>query len=302
MREHPTLPSDEALQTVQNGELWPAVFCSFKNCDWHDEHGDEDALAVHLLDTHAEDLQPIAAIMLRGDAPDACLSIYKAAISHKCRSQAPVAGCSIDRGALKAFSDSFAGEKVEALICFCCARRFTFVSELAKEDKTDIAWRQPLQTNEEGKLYFLNQPAEKVANILSLNTFLERYDKVSSAGRRMTDSEDFADWTLSLHGLAEQGPLLCCPEELGFGGHADFAMYLSKIIVLKFCILFIELLKHERKKAVATQIPKLSFFPCRTTGAHCMHTTRMRRSSARIVKYLSAGSATWSSPLASCHH
>ena len=239
--------------------------------------------------------------MLRGDAPDACLSIYKAAISHKCRSQAPVAGCSIDRGALKAFSESFAGEKVEALICFCCARRFTFVSELAKEDKTDIAWRQPLQTNEEGKLHFLNQPAEKVANILSLNTFLERYDKVSSAGRRMTDSEDFADWTLSLHGLAEQGPLLCCPEELGFGGHADFAMYLSKIIVLKFCILFIEFLKHERKKAVATQIPKLSFFPCRTTGAH-IHTTRMRRSSARIAKCLSAGSATWSSPLASCHH
>ena len=240
------------------GELWPSVFCCFNGCDWQDVHGDEDALAMHLMDVHSEDLQPIAAIMLRGDAPDACLSIYKAAISHKCRNQAPVAGCSIDRGALKAFSESFAGEKVEALICFCCARRFTFVSELAKEDKTDIAWRQPLQTNEEGRLYFLNQPAEKVANILSLNTFLERYDKVSSAGRRLTDSEDFADWTLSLHGLAQQGPLLCCPEELGFGGHADFAMYLSKIIVLKFCILFIELLKHERKKAVATQTPKLS--------------------------------------------
>ena len=218
LREHPTLPADEALQTLQNGELWPAEFCCFKTCDWHDEHGDEDTLGMHLLEAHAEDLQPIAAAMLRGDAPDALLSIYKAAISHKCRSQAPVAGCSIDRGALKAYSESFAGENVEALICFCCARRFTYVAELAKEDKTEISWHQPLLRKEEEGLSFLGQPADKVANILSLNTFLARYDTVSSAGRRLTDSEDFADWTLCLHGLAEHGPLLCCPEELGLGG------------------------------------------------------------------------------------
>ena len=41
---------------------------------------------------------------------------------------------------------------------------------------------------------------------------------------------------------------------------------------------------------------------CRTTAAHCIRTIRMRRPCVRIAKYLSAGNATWSSPLASCRH
>ena len=143
LREHPTLPSDHAMETVDAGELWPSVFCAFRGCDWQEGDGDEDALAIHLMDEHNEDLQPIAECMLKGNAPDACLSIYKAAISCKCRSQAPVAGCSIDRGALKAYSDAMKGENVETLICFSCARRFTYVAELVKEGKGDIEWHQP---------------------------------------------------------------------------------------------------------------------------------------------------------------
>ena len=88
LREHPTLPFDEAMETVDMGELWPSVFCAFRGCGWQDAHGGEDALAMHLMDDHSEDLLPIANCMLRGNAPDACLSIYNAAISCKCRNQA----------------------------------------------------------------------------------------------------------------------------------------------------------------------------------------------------------------------
>ena len=212
LREHPTLPSDEAMDTVDMGELWPSVFCCFNGCDWQDAHGDEDALAMHLMDVHSEDLQPIASCMLRGNAPDACLSIYKAAISCKCRKQAPVAGCSIDRGALKAYSEAMKGENVESLICFSCARRFTYVAELVKEGKGDINWDQPVQFKN-SKLSFLGKPAEKIAGLLSLDTFLERYDQISSRGTRLSDTESFEHWSLSLQDLPGHGRLLCCPED-----------------------------------------------------------------------------------------
>ena len=113
---------------------------------WEEDFGTEEQLEEHLQDEHAADLQPICEHMLRGNAPDALISVYRQAIAEKCRGQAPIAGCSLDRTALHSFAEATAGNKIEALMCGSCGGIFPYVEEVA--DKGDIRWYQPLQRSE----------------------------------------------------------------------------------------------------------------------------------------------------------
>ena len=87
--------------------------------------GLEADLARHLETEHADDLEPVAARLLRPCCPDALLSVYNAAVAQRCRADAPLAGCSLDRTALRSFAKATAKDSVEALICFCCACVYT---------------------------------------------------------------------------------------------------------------------------------------------------------------------------------
>lgn len=216
LREHPTLPSDDKLGALDDGELWPKSFCAFVGCNWSAIDGSEDALHAHLMTDHSSDLAPIRACMLRCNAPDALMSIYREAIAVRCRNQAPLAGSSLDRTALKSFTQACSGNKVESLICFSCAGIFTFVEELALQGKGDISWVQPLRFYADTQeLYFMGRPVGEMAALLGLDTFLDKYDTVGESGRRLTDHEDFADWSLRLPGSAADSgvcKILCCPE------------------------------------------------------------------------------------------
>ncbi len=217
LREHPTLPSDDKLEAVDHGELWPRAFCAFVGCPWVAMHGNEGELHAHLQAAHADDLAPIAARMLRGNAPDAFLSIYNEAIAVKCRSQAPIAGPSIDRRAVKSFGEACEGHKVEALVCFVCACTYTYVEELAGEGKGDVEWVHPFKHSpDEEKLLFLDRPIDETGDLLNLKTFLDRYDKVSEVGNCLQDHESFSDWSLrwpSNAALPVGRRILCCPED-----------------------------------------------------------------------------------------
>ena len=156
---------------------------------------------------------------MRGSDPDAALSIYKQAVAVKCRSQAPVAGASLDRTALRKFNDAMAGNKVEALVCFSCGGIHPYVEEV--EAQGDIRWRQLLERDAaSGQLSFLGQPLEKIRELLGLQVYLDRYNKVGSRpleetaedAPKLTDREDFRHWTAKLPGPAG-GALLCCPED-----------------------------------------------------------------------------------------
>ena len=213
MRPEPTLPPGKSHVDANRGELWPRAFCSFQDCSWVDTYGNENALQEHLHEAHAVDLEPIAARMLRGEAPDALLSAYNAAVSEVCRKQAPVAGCSIDRTALQAFAESCQGNHVEAIVCFSCACIHTRVSDLPS-NKSLIQWRKPLR-QVDGQFRFLGRAVEEVASLLSLDSFLERYDLIAvDPERRLTDSESFDKWCVTLRG-ASRRKLLCCPEDCG---------------------------------------------------------------------------------------
>ena len=157
--------------------------------------------------------------MLRGDAEDAFLSIYNEAIATKCRSQAPIAGCSLDRKALKSFAEACKGDKIESLLCFVCACTYTYVEEVAAEGKGDIKWMRPWKLGMEGQeILFLDRPIDETGDILSLETFLDRYDKLTDTGHRLQDKETFGDWSLMWPSNSSPAgrKILCCPEDFLF--------------------------------------------------------------------------------------
>ena len=177
---------------------------------WEESFGTEKQLEEHLREKHADALEPICRHMLRRDAPDALYSVYCQAVAVKCRSQAPIAGSSLDRTALHSFTEAIAGGKVEALMCFSCGGIHPYVEEVAA--KGDINWYQPLQRSDStGELLFLGQPVGKVQELLGLQPYLAKYNIVEPLHAELTSNETFEDWLLKLPGL-EDGKLLCCPE------------------------------------------------------------------------------------------
>ena len=171
----------------------------------------------HLEEQHAEELEPIRERQLRGDGPNALLSIYNQAVSCKCRQQAPIAGPSLDRTALRSYTNAMAKDRVQALACFSCGGLHPYVEEVA--DKGEIQWHRPLQrAGPDDGLTFLGQPLDKIKELLGLQAYLAKYNVVSEANAegapdiRLTDHESFEDWTVKLPGLADSA-LLCCPED-----------------------------------------------------------------------------------------
>ena len=213
MREHPTIPPDEPLTAVDAGRLWPNVFCAFKDCGWAERLGTEVQLKQHLEEEHKTELETITRHILRGTAPDAMYSAYNQAMTQRCRSQAPIAGASLDRTALYSFADATRGDKVEALICWCCGCIHPRVEDV--EDKGPIKWHQPLQRSDStGELRFLNQPLQSVKELIGLEPYLNKYNAVEPHQQvKLTDHENFEDWRVTLPEL-DGGVLLCCPEDL----------------------------------------------------------------------------------------
>ena len=168
-------------------------------------------LQEHLLEDHLPELERLCALMPRKDSQGAAIySIYNQAVAVKCRSQAPLAGPSLDRTALNSLSEATKGNKVEALMCFSCGGIHPFVEEVA--DKGNIQWYQPLERcGNSGEMTFLGQPLKVVEGLLGLQVYLSRYNLVEPQQTRLTDNETFDDWTMKLPEM-EDGVLLCCPE------------------------------------------------------------------------------------------
>ena len=266
LREHPTIPPRAALDDVNAGSNWPAAFCAFAGCMWEEQNGTEDELEYHLQKEHAEELLPICKHMLRESAPDAMKSVYNQAIAVKCRQQPPLAGASLDRTALRTFTDATKGAKVEALICFCCGGIHPYVEEV--KDQGSIKWHQPVQRSDStGELLFLDNPMEEVKHLLGLQMYLERYNTDSQRpNTKLTDHESFEDWQLKLPGL-EDSALICCPEA---GGLLHRTMVFDAKFVCGVLDLFFSL-PPARTIAAASRIQHLKFF-ARTAGCPSVKT------------------------------
>ncbi|CAJ1341228.1 unnamed protein product, partial [Effrenium voratum] len=210
LRLQPTLPPGAEEAELKDGAVWPRAFCAFDGCGWEAANGLEADLAKHLEAEHAEDLESAAACFPGPRPPDALLSVYNEAVARRCRAGAPLAGCSLDRTALRSFAEATAEDSVEALVCFCCACVYTRVAEL--EGQSEIQWRRPLSRKPTGEHLFFGKPAAAAAQALSLERFLEKYDQLDAPGKKLSDSESFGSWKLRLPGPGG-AELLCCPED-----------------------------------------------------------------------------------------
>ena len=65
---------------------------------------------------------------------------YKTAISHKVQPGAPLACYVIDRRSVRNYVANLDDSNVEALICFCCARRIRHVESIGRDE---INWVTP---------------------------------------------------------------------------------------------------------------------------------------------------------------
>ena len=204
LRENPTVPPGRPIEAVDAGELWPRMFCAFKDCAWQAHSGTEQDLEQHLRQEHSKELLPLTKHLLRCNDRHALMSIYNQAIAHRCRGKPPLAGCSLDRRALKDFAGSTAANNVESHVCFSCACIYPRIADLG--DKNAIGWHYVLR---EGNI-FGNAPA-KMEKLLGFKHFLAQYDDLGG-GRKLTDHEDFNHWKLTVPSL-QNIALLGCPED-----------------------------------------------------------------------------------------
>ena len=229
LRLQPTLPPGADEAELKDGAVWPRAFCAFDGCGWEAADGLEADLARHLEAEHAEDLEPVAARLLRPRCPDALSSVYNEAVAQRCRADAPLAGCSLDRTALRSFAKATAKDSVEALICFCCACVYTRAAEVG--ERSEIQWQRPLSRAPSGELLFFGRPAA-AAEVVGLEHFLNKYDQLDAPGKKLSDHETFASWKLRLPG-PDDVELLCCPANDMWTGYAPERIYAEEATVME---------------------------------------------------------------------
>ncbi|CAE7251314.1 pfh1 [Symbiodinium natans] len=140
-------------------------------------------------------------------------SIYNEAVATVCRKQAPPAGCSRDRSALKSFTNATTENRIEALICFSCACIHTRVDEINEANSID--WYpilESLDSKEETEARTNN-----LYKILSLQKYLDTYDTLAG-DIKLSSLTDFHNWQVNIPG---HGAVLCCPEDHQCTAHPE---------------------------------------------------------------------------------
>ena len=205
LREQPLVPPEAAIDNVGVGEAWPRAFCAFEHCTWSSARGTESDLHQHVQKEHAKELQLVARHMPKPLPQDALESIYKEAVARRCRQDAPVAGCSRDRTALRSFAEATSKDNVESLVCFSCACIYVRVADA--ERKGRIRWRSLLNPRN-GEEH--HEATVNLHQLLSRDKYFRRYDDLGG-GVKLSEANDFEQWSAEIPGL---GKLLCCPEDL----------------------------------------------------------------------------------------
>ena len=198
IRAQPLIPPEARAENVDSGENWPRVFCAFQGCTWSSPVGTEADLEEHVRKVHGVALTWAAQHMPKPIPPDALIRVYNEAVALRCREDAPVAGSSRDRSALRSFAEATSKDNVESLICFSCGCIHPRVADTEKNPR--IQWC---------KLIAESKTTKKLHELLSFETYLKHYD-VLAGDVKLSEVEDFEDWTLTIPGL---GRILCCPED-----------------------------------------------------------------------------------------
>ena len=205
--EDPSKPFAAALLEDAGIES-PAKHCAFAGCQW--TGAEEAELMQHLMEKHRLVLESIAQLYpLNYSLEERIFAAYNSSLSLKAQMAAPLASYAIDRRCMYAYMQGLADDKVDSLICFCCARRFPYVSSFRGNL---IRWHQPW--NYEHAFQFLD--AKCTESFLGYATYLSRYGMCQGTGQPNLRArpEEFEDWLVTVT-LKDNTPieLLCCPED-----------------------------------------------------------------------------------------
>ena len=131
LRTDPTLPADPsnsqqplaaALREDMAVQL-PLKHCDFRGCQYSCNSDHE--LLHHLENSHRQELRKVASLTpAQHSEVDKLVGVYNEVISVVVRQGAPLASYEIDRRCLYNYMRAVADDNIEALICFCCARRY----------------------------------------------------------------------------------------------------------------------------------------------------------------------------------
>ena len=127
LRKRVTLPAEMEKQGNWQHEavLLPQISCAFKICS---EPGasevsgvafEDRTLRKHILARHKKDILDAAGVE---DDEDQIYDTYREAFAVQARKNLPAVGPCVDRGAFDATLAVYNDEKIQALICMCCAR------------------------------------------------------------------------------------------------------------------------------------------------------------------------------------
>ncbi|CAE7407650.1 anks1b [Symbiodinium sp. CCMP2592] len=206
LRAQPLIPPGAKPEDLDRGEPWPGQFCAFQSCNWSLLTGTEQELREHVQQEHATALQSVAQHLPKPIPADALASVYNEAIALRCREAAPVAGSSRDRSALRSFAEATSKDRVEAIICFCCACIHTRVADA--EAAGPIRWRRLIQGPPSNDRTHA-ETTERLHDILSIDKYLGLYGDLAG-DVKLTDVAELNEWTVTIPGL---GDILCCPED-----------------------------------------------------------------------------------------
>ena len=135
LRRRVTLPLEleqvEDLQSVLDAaERLPRVSCAFSGCPWAEAASTSLAIADigseppwdrslrhHVLQQHGPLIQKVA-----GVEEEWIWDVYKQALAEQERQSVPAVGAAIDRRAFECTLQRYNDERIQALICFGCAR------------------------------------------------------------------------------------------------------------------------------------------------------------------------------------
>eukprot|EP00438_Fugacium_kawagutii_P001459 Skav211876 [mRNA] locus=scaffold1431:374175:389938:+ [translate_table: standard] len=203
LTEKPTLPLQyQNLCLGREAYDLPLWHCGFRDCMYATEN--ENELAQHICSNH---MGIFAEVCGKAIKEEDMRDMYRAAITLRCQSAAPVANVSIDRRALRSYQKSLEANNISCLLCFVCARKYPYVKTSRNQE---IGWVQPVDARNET---VFGQPVAAVEKTLGLQAFKEKYvDKEITFAQQEMNAE-LEDWISQVEFGTACVKLVCCPED-----------------------------------------------------------------------------------------
>ena len=226
LRRNPLLPEGVSADAAVRVS---GTYCGFAGCDavgpsaeWVVDHPGKlprDWLAQHIHHTHLEDLRgmfvaaercvsasPTTCALCDGKFQERFVELYTRALHTAQERSIPDVGSTVDRRCIEAFYEAYRDDRIESLVCFCCAQIFV-------RDDGDTACK--IRHYKALEPEFLGLPvsvAKKAVGALDRKVYEDRYTQSGFVDEADKESA-LRPWTVSVPICGTDVEVLCCLED-----------------------------------------------------------------------------------------